>query len=83
MRKKYKITGFARFLIFLILFAPLAYIGASYYNNEDGIANIKNVLGIEKSSEQSIHEKEAKIKELEQKISVLNSEIDHLKSNPK
>ena len=47
MQKKYKITGFARFLIFMIFFAPVAYVGASYYNGEDGIANIKNLLGME------------------------------------
>lgn len=43
-RKKFKMTGFARFFIVLLILAPLAYIGASYYNNEDGIENFKNLF---------------------------------------
>lgn len=46
MRRKYKMTGCARFFIVLIILAPLAYIGASYYNNQDPIENIKSLLGI-------------------------------------
>ena len=41
-RNKFKLTGFARFFIVMMFLAPLAYIGASYYNGEDGIENIKN-----------------------------------------
>ncbi len=47
MRKKYKMTGFARFLIFLLIFTPIAYFGASYYNGEDPVAKIKEVLKID------------------------------------
>ena len=43
-----KLTGFARFLIVMVFAAPLAYIGASYYNGEDGIENIKKLLGLDK-----------------------------------
>ncbi|MBK7409087.1 MAG: hypothetical protein IPJ40_14115 [Saprospirales bacterium] len=43
-----KVTGFARFVIVMAIVAPIAYIGASYYNGEDGIANIKHLLGIDK-----------------------------------
>jgi len=50
MAKRFKITGFARFFLVMIVVAPLAYIGASYYNGEDGIAKIKQLLGIEKST---------------------------------
>lgn len=31
----------------MLFVAPLAYIGASYYNGEDGIQNIKNLLGLD------------------------------------
>lgn len=41
-----KLTAFSRLLIFLIIFLPLAYIGASYYNGEDPIGNIKDWLGM-------------------------------------
>lgn len=51
MRKKYKMTGCARFFIAMIILAPLAYLGASYYNGQDGIQNIKNFLGFGQSSD--------------------------------
>lgn len=46
MKRKYKMTGCARFFIALIILAPLAYIGASYYNGEDGIERFKNLIGL-------------------------------------
>ena len=50
---KYKATGCARFFIVLIILAPLAYLGASWYLSEDGIGNIKSLLGIEKGNSDS------------------------------
>lgn len=47
---KTQMTGFSRLLLFLFIFLPLAYIGASYYNGEDPIANIKNMLGMHESA---------------------------------
>ena len=52
MAKKYKTTGFARFFIVMIFLAPLAYIGASYYNGEDGLENFKNLIGLGEKTEQ-------------------------------
>jgi hypothetical protein len=46
MAGKFKMTGFARFFIIMLFVAPLAYIGASYYNGQDGIGNIKRFLHI-------------------------------------
>ena len=43
-RKKFKMTGFARFFLVMLILAPAAYIGASYYNGEDGIENFKNLF---------------------------------------
>jgi peptidoglycan hydrolase CwlO-like protein len=43
-RKKFKLTGFARFLLVMVVLAPLAFIGASYYNGEDGIENLKRLF---------------------------------------
>ena len=39
-------TPFSRLLIFLLFFIPTAYVGASYFNGEDPIANIKGMLGM-------------------------------------
>ncbi|MBX2877174.1 MAG: hypothetical protein KTR30_33955 [Saprospiraceae bacterium] len=47
MAKKYKLTGFSRFLVVMLFLVPGAYIGAAYYNGEDGIQNIKELVGIE------------------------------------
>ncbi len=54
--KKFKLTGFARFFIVMLFLAPLAYIGASYANGEDGIENIKNLFKGKFSSESSQEE---------------------------
>lgn len=42
---KTRITGFARLLIFLLVFLPLAFFGASYINGEDPVAKVKEYLG--------------------------------------
>lgn len=44
---KTRITPFARLLIFLLIFLPLVFAGASYYNGEDPVANVKNLLGMD------------------------------------
>ena len=51
MAKRTRLTPFAKFLLVMVFVAPLAYIGASYYNGQDGVANIKTLLGIESSAE--------------------------------
>ena len=51
MKGKYKATGCAKFFLALVILAPLAYIGASYYNGEDGIKNIKEIVSKEGKSE--------------------------------
>jgi hypothetical protein len=44
MKRKYQSTGFARFLLMLLIATPVAYIGASYYTGKDGIAEIKSIF---------------------------------------
>ncbi len=46
-----KLTAFSRLLIFLLIFLPLAFIGASYYNGEDPIGKVKGWLGDTGSSQ--------------------------------
>jgi len=50
-KRKLRLTAFARFFIVMLFLAPLAYIGASYYNGEDGLQNFKDLLGIDKQSQ--------------------------------
>ena len=51
MQRKYKMTGCARFFLVMLILAPIAYLAASYYNNEDGIGNIKELFGIEETAQ--------------------------------
>lgn len=83
MKNKYKITGFARLLIFLLLFAPIAYIGASYYQGEDGIENIKSIFrGISTENKATmISNKKKEIKILEEKLNVSKRELSDLENN--
>lgn len=55
-------TPFSRLLLFLFIFIPTAYIGASYYNGEDPIANIKGMLGMDANpkTEQPVNNTAAK-----------------------
>lgn len=48
MATKMKMTGFARFIMVMLVVCPLAYLAATYYNGEDGIGKIKNLLGLDK-----------------------------------
>lgn len=47
---KTRLTGFTRFLLAIIFIVPLAYLGASYINGEDGIQNIKELVGLAEPS---------------------------------
>ncbi len=49
-KRPIRVTGFTRFFIVMLLVAPLAYIGANYYNGEDGIEKIKDLLHLNKST---------------------------------
>lgn len=50
-KRPIRVTGFTRFFLVMLLVAPLAYIGASYYNGEDGIAKIKKLFHLNDSVE--------------------------------
>ncbi len=50
-RRKLKMTPFARFFIFILFAAPIAYLVASYYNGQDGFQNIKDLLGMDKQEQ--------------------------------
>lgn len=95
MRIKYRMTGFARFLIFLIFFAPICYVGYAYYNGEDGIQKIKNLFSKSESNSKSekaiskdrfgigetdvLKEKDVQIELLMDRIEKLEEEIEGLR----
>ena len=81
-KPRLKTTPFFRFLVFLIIVGPATYIGASYINGEDGIQNIKNLVGIGTASEKppTAPVKEidfsAKIDDYQQQIKALELELE-------
>lgn len=82
MARKAKLTGFSRFLIVMLFVAPMAYIGASYYNGEDGVQKIKELLNINTTSTTN-SEKESTItisdETVAEKASEANEANDELK----
>jgi prefoldin subunit 5 len=80
MKNKYKITGFTRLLIFLILLTPIAYIGANYYQGEDGIEKIKILLGRTQDIDTEISKKKQEIKKLEEKLQKSKEELSKLEN---
>ena len=93
MSSKYKATGCARFFLVLIILAPLAFLGASYYNGEDGIENVKSLLGIGSSDsdgEPSTYEEkedpkessEQEVDESENKGEVVNDDANEHEEQP-
>lgn len=62
MARRLKTTPFARFLVALLFIVPLAYIGASFYNGEDPIQQIKDKLGIASETTET-YERQATLEE--------------------
>lgn len=85
MGSKYKMTGCAKFFFVLIILAPLAYLGASYYNGQDGIQNIKNLLGMGSeqargpSGDEATTDLQEQIEKLQRDVKYFESEAERLK----
>jgi len=77
---KYKATGCARFFVVLLILAPLAYLGASWYLGQDGVGNIKKLLGIGQENSTSDDEVyQPTSADFEKQLSGKDKEIDALK----
>lgn len=50
-KRTLRVTGFTRFFLVMIIVAPLAYIGASYYNGDNGVEKIKSLLNMQAEDE--------------------------------
>ncbi len=50
MARKARLTVFSRFIIMMLIVGPLAFLGASYYNGEDGVETIKNIFNQNKEN---------------------------------
>ena len=79
MATRTKMTPFSKFIIMLIIVTPLAYLGASYYNGEDGIQNIKNFFSNkEKVETANGYLQDLSKKDLIETIELLEMKIDQL-----
>lgn len=85
MARKLKLTGFARFFLLLLILTPIAYMVASYVNGEDGLSNIKRLMGIEEQADAPAEERKGQtttlpvetsdIPDLQEQIRTLNDSI--------
>ena len=83
-------TPFARLLLVILIVAPIAFIGGSYYNGEDPMDNLKALVGIEQTntpapteaSLQSMSKSELidRIESLETRIVLLEEKLATLES---
>ena len=85
-----KMTPFARLLLVIVIVAPLAYLGASYYNGEDPMQRIRESFSSEKVetvnaardlTSASKTELIEKIEALELRIAELESKIEQMETN--
>lgn len=81
MARKLKLTGFAKFFFLLLILTPIAYIIASYANGEDGIQNIKRLIGLEEHARQQEVGQEPTTTLPAQKPDNLEAEIQALKDS--
>lgn len=86
MKRKYKTTGCAKFILMLVILAPLAYLGASYFNGQDGIQNIRDLFGGNGDRTQVVESRDTddltdQIKDLREEVKALEKENDRLKSD--
>ncbi len=77
MARRLKITGFARFFLFLLIAGPLAYLGASYYNGEDGLENIKSLFNNQNSESTTVEKREDS--STEERSDIYDGTIERLK----
>ena len=75
---KHKMTGCARFLIFFLVFAPVAYFAASYYNGGDPVGDIRRIISGD-DSDRSDDSDAIDVNEVEE----LQEEVDDLKKENK
>lgn len=92
MAKKYKLTGFARLLIFFVIVTPIVYLGVNYFKGEDPMASINKIElpSIKKKKtnsgnvsedniiKESLKLKDQRIKDLEKRIRELELQNDQL-----
>jgi hypothetical protein len=83
-KTKYKSTGFTRFLLFLLWFAPLSYAGLMVYEGKNPINEAKTFINKFTSNDESnVDPSNAKVspKDLERTIKSLEKELSEVKGD--
>lgn len=84
MRPKYKVTGCARFFVFLIIFVPIVYFGAAYLRGENGMQMLKEffngITGKENVNDNSVDRDTYRIDDLQKELREAKEEIRELKA---
>jgi TolA-binding protein len=82
---KYKVTGFARFFLFMVIFVPSVLSGVSFYKyGTVNLESIKKVLSnepLEQSNEVKIQQLEKEIEQLEAKIDDKRAQLNQLRED--
>jgi len=84
MRRKYKLTWFARFVIFLLFLSPVCYFAASQYQTNPKVNKlVENVVEkikteVENTKSEETAKEDLDIDELQDKIKDLQEEIEDL-----
>lgn len=79
MPQKYRLTGCAKFFLFLLIAAPLAFFGAYYMNTGDPMSGLR-ALGIDTSAQQEeatpLNDEALDVDELKNEVQRLRSELE-------
>lgn len=80
-----KMTPFGRFFIALLIIAPLAYVGASYYNGQDPLASLRNLFSNQTTNTTkytptttTTGASDARVKELQREVDLLEKRVERL-----
>jgi TolA-binding protein len=81
MKPKYKVTGCARFFIFLVIFVPVVFFAATYIRGENGVEIIREFFQKLRgtSSESSSEGDTMSADELQRRLQKAEDEIRELK----
>ena len=94
MGPKYKVTGCARFFVFLVIFVPAVFFGAAYVRGENGVQIIKDfyhsIVGgssVDTGAKEAEEAKEAggakEVEEAKEALEAKDKEIARLKEEIK
>ena len=72
MRRKYKLTWFARFMIFMVCLTPFCYLGVTQYQENPKVRDIVDI---------AIKKIESQTKEIRIELEESNSRVDELKDD--